>query len=105
MEIRIRAMFTKYFIGHVHVLYSLAVLSNDSVYIYTILDLSLCIWLIPQINKLHVQDICYILRQHLECLYNGRREVDCTLHYAGSCQINIDPMHKWLPLNYSFVRI
>ena len=33
-------MFTKYFIGHVHVLYSLAVLSNDSVYMYTILDLS-----------------------------------------------------------------
>ena len=37
-------MFTEYFIGHVHVhvhvLYSLAVLSNDSVYMYTILDLS-----------------------------------------------------------------
>ena len=30
----------------------------------------------------------YILRQHLECSYYGRKEVDCTLHYAG-CQINM----------------
>ena len=72
MAIKIREMFTIYFIGHVHVLPSFPMT------VFTILDLfTLCLYESAE-NKSYVQDNSSILRQHLECSYYGRRKVDCT---------------------------
>lgn len=88
MEMKIREMFTITLMAMY--MYSLTVLSNDSVYILFNFGPfhSVRIWLILQIEMFPVQDICYILRKHLECPYYGRRKVDRTLHYAGP-QINM----------------